>query len=654
MARAREDRVVAGVVAEDVPQEVDVLHLVPAVLRVERAARRALAGRREEVPLEEHVLHRGRRVADAPAALERAVLHRAVDGQPEGRGREAGLVRRLRALVLDRHAEERRALRDPHLAVLPRRLGREEPLLRVVPRDRHLPGARGAALVAEELRDLQAAAALLENRLEVLVVRREAVFVRRVDLARPRVEPARRERGEPLEEEREPALVVLGDAVLAAVARDLGDLHALDGAVPRVAGQEEARRPLGVVRRARVVVLPVVALQGAADEMRVRRAREAHQRRARAREAVLLEDGLAEVERQAARHLDGVRPGEAVRPRQHHEPAEARCRLLVDEILEPQCRLHGVRLDRRLVVPFVVDDLRLLEGLPGQLAGLGIQRHRDDVARHVLALLLHDRRRAVRRHVDDPLEVAVVADAVGREVRLGHPVDLVRGNLEVGGIHHAEVVDDAVRLAPLRVDRPDAQLVLARGELAEVELGVAARKVRERQRLRRAALRTVLEKRREAVRVVEEADLRGLEVRHEEADLHGVARRDGRLHVVGRDVRVPQRLGRLVAAVLGHLVLEDRGIREIPGQDRGGAGELRGGDGGEEECSFHAFHSTIRLLAGQRYESVVRRSAMDAFILPSGGGVILRPFPRRRNPPIGGGVAFEANCGKVWEMTPGP
>ena len=61
---------------------------VPAVLGVERALRRRFPRMREEVALEKKVLHRARRVPDAPAAVERAVFHIAVVRNVEKRRRQ--------------------------------------------------------------------------------------------------------------------------------------------------------------------------------------------------------------------------------------------------------------------------------------------------------------------------------------------------------------------------------------------------------------------------------------------------------------------------------------------------------------------------------------------------------------------------------------
>ena len=581
VSRAGKDRIVARIVAEDVLQEVHVLHLVPAVLGVEGAARRALARKREEVPLEQHVLHGGGRIPDAAAVLEAAVPHHAVDGDAEGRQRKRRSRCGLRAFVLYRNPEERRPVGDPHLAVLPGRFGRNELFRRVVPGDGHLPGARHAPLVAEVLRDLEPAQALPEDFVERLEVRRKAELVRRVDIARPRVKAARRELRESLEEKRQSALRVGADSVLTAVARYVDDLHALDRAVPRVAADLKAGGPLRVVRRVRVVVRPVVALERPADEMRVDRARKAHQHRTRPRETVLLQRRLAEVKRHAARDKHGIGPCDPVGARQHHEPAEARRGLFVQELLEPFRRRNGRRLGGGLVVARVVDDLRLLPRLPGKPPRLRIKRHRHGVARRPRALLLHDLRSAVRLEIDDLLDVAVVADAVLREVRFRHPVDLVRGNREIRGGYDAEVVDDAVRLAPLRVPCPDAHLVLADAKSAEVERGVAALQILERKDLGRSAFQPILEEGGEPVRIVEEADLRGVEVRHEETDLYVLARRNRRRHIVRRDVGILQPLRRLVALLLLQSPFHDRRVREIAGEHRlGESGKNGKGENG--------------------------------------------------------------------------
>ena len=358
----------------------------------------------------------------------------------------------------------------------------------------------------------------------------------------------------------------------------------------------------------RVVVLPVVALERAVDEVRVRRAQDPDEARPVAREAVLLQDRPAEVECEAARDRERLRVGDPIGPGQEHDLAEARRGLFVEELLKAFGGPDGVRLDGGLVVARVVDDLRLLERLPRLLPGLRVEREGDDVARRVRALLLHDRGLPVRADEDDALAVAVVSDAVRREVCLGHPVDLVRGDREILGVAHAEIVDDAVRLAPLRVLRPDAHLVVARGEPAEVELGVAARKVLEREDRRLAVDGTVLEKGGEAVRIVEEADLRGVEVRHEEADLHVLLGRDGRLHVVGRDVRIPELLRRRVALALPGRLRLRRGIREVARQDRlrGGA-DAREGDG-DDHVKDNPFSGCVHGLFSMGWLPAARRN----------------------------------------------
>ena len=185
-----------------------------------------------------------------------------------------------------------------------------------------MPGTREAALIAEVLRDLQAMPALFEDFCEILEIRRETMLVRSIERSRFGVETARSELRQRLEEEREPPLGVAADAVLPAVARYVDDLHALYGGIPGIAAELEPRGPLGVVGRPCVVVLPVVALESAAHEMRVDYARKAHYGGLRARESVLLQRRRPKVERHVARDKHGIGPGDPVGARQHHELAK--------------------------------------------------------------------------------------------------------------------------------------------------------------------------------------------------------------------------------------------------------------------------------------------------------------------------------------------
>ena len=352
MPRASKKAAVERVVLAPVAAECHVLHHVPAVLRVERAFRGGFAAVREEVVLEEHVLHRARGVADAAAAVERAVFDGAVLGDEEACQREIVLPGGLRRHVDLREAEEHRVFRPRHDAILPQRLAAEEVLVLVVPARRELPLARADALVAEVGRDLQPVG--LGRELDE--IRRESPFLRRIDSPVLYVQSARQVASRAFQEGH--LLVVeLAHAVPAAIARDVLDRHVLDGAVERLAADAETRRPLGIRRRILVVVLVVVALKRAVHEMGVVDVRERDHERPSSRKGVLLQCRAVEVERHAVGDLDLAERADAIGSGKEHDFAESRRRLVVKKLLEAFGRRDRRLLDGVRVVALVVDDL---------------------------------------------------------------------------------------------------------------------------------------------------------------------------------------------------------------------------------------------------------------------------------------------------------
>ena len=537
MARAREQAVVDGVFLAPVASEGGVAHHVPAVLGVERALRRRLAAVREEVVLEEEALHRARGVADAAAAVEDAAADRAADRDVEERRHDPRVVRLLGLVGRERDAQERGALRDRHGAVLVDRLGAQEVLLRVVPAARELPRLAADALVAEVGGDLQPADGE-RGVLEFPETARAAALLGFVQGAVHRAQPALLPAAEAVVEPVELVVLAAAHPVAGAIAGDVLHGHVLDGAEDRVAVDVEAHRPLRVVRRMLVVVLVVVALDRAVHEVRVADVLDRHDDRMAPRERVLLERRAVEIERHAARQLHLAERAHAVGPGREHDLAEARGGLVVEKLLETLGRRDRGLLDRVRVVALVEDDARLLERADDRLAVL--RRDEDGVARRALA-----RRRRVRLDItverleqetrrlvalrplgrvgdldEDPApEVAVVADAVFREVLLRDAERLRRGNLEERRLDDAELVPHAVRLdAVAEIDRPDADVVVAGGEFSEVERAVAGRHLALLLFARLAVGPDPLAADREAERVVEEADLRVVPVRHVKRD----------------------------------------------------------------------------------------------------------------------------------------
>ena len=315
-------------------------------------------------------------------------------------------------------------------------------------------------------------------------------------------------------------------------------------------------------------MLPVVALDCTADKMRICNAEKPDHARALASEAVLLENGTAKVKRHAVGNGERFLVRETIGPFQQHDLAETCRGLFVEHFLETNdIRNRGLR-DGGLVIALFIYKLRLLPRLPRQLSSLRVKRHCYGIAGNSCALPLHYLRGAVRFQIDDLFEVAVVANFVFREVRFGHLVDLVHRDCEIIGGANAEIVNDAMRLMALRILCPDAHLVVADRELAEVELVIAASKVCKCKNLRLAALEPELEKRREAMRLVEKANLCGVKVGHEETNLHVVARRDSRLHIVSGDVRIFKTLWRLIALIAFNCATNRGWISEVSGNKR--------------------------------------------------------------------------------------
>ena len=101
MSGARQNRIVSRIVAKNILQKINILHLIPSVLRIKRTARRTLARLCEKIPFKQHILHRRRCVPDTAAALEDAVFDRTVDRIPERCQNERRLVGGRRAFLLD-------------------------------------------------------------------------------------------------------------------------------------------------------------------------------------------------------------------------------------------------------------------------------------------------------------------------------------------------------------------------------------------------------------------------------------------------------------------------------------------------------------------------------------------------------------------------
>lgn len=153
------------------------------------------------------------------------------------------------------------------------------------------------------------------------------------------------------------------------VADDVPDGQVFERGVAAVPFHPDARDPLGGVRRTGVVVLVVVALDDAVHEMRVVGALEDDHQAGSPREAVQLQRGAVEVDREVGRDGDRVRVGHAEDGALgQHEAGDATGGRFVDEFLEPggvRKRLGG---DGGLVVVLAVDDRRTLPAVDDGLA----------------------------------------------------------------------------------------------------------------------------------------------------------------------------------------------------------------------------------------------------------------------------------------------
>ena len=540
-----DDELVGGVVVEAVFPDRDVLHPVPAVLGVEGAAGEGLARFRDVVPFDEHVAHRGGHEADRAAPDDRAVLDRAVPGDPhvvaaEARLGVAELVRLGDGFRDDRGAEVSRPFRDEDGSVLVGPLGGEEALVGVVEGGRIEPGGGEAPLVAEVFREGDV---LVREGGDVAEAEGDPFLRRRVD--RPvghadRARLGRREARHRLAGER------AAHPAAAAVAGDVADDEVLDRRVAGVAFDREAVDPFGLVRGVRVVVLVVVALEDAVDEVGVVGVEDLDDRRAAPGELVLLERRAVEIEGHPRGDEEALLVGDAVGAGEEDDLAVALLDRLVEEALEPLDGAEGRRLDRLLVVVRPVDDLATG---PGDVGGLAVVVRPD-----VDAVAVGGDGRRVRRdrlvelaldgvgvvvgedHREELAVVAVVADPVAREVFLGHLTDLFRGDRDPAGLADAEFVPDGVRVAPFPVGAFDGEGVVADGEAAEARLVVAGGEVAQDDGRLGIAFLPVADRHVEAVGVVAEADEAVVPVGHEEAQDDLLGRRDGRLDVVGGDV----------------------------------------------------------------------------------------------------------------------
>ena len=147
---------------------------------------------------------------------------------------------------------------------------------------------------------------------------------------------------------------------------------------------------------------------------------------------------------------------------------------------------------------------------------------------------------------------------------------------------------DAVRLAPLRVRRPHAEPVLPFRERIELERVVAGREVLERPLAHLPVLADALEMHVEPERIVEEAHLGMVPVRHIERNFHAVLRRKGRHDIVGRDVGELEVLRRDVPIPRkGFCCLANVGrVSELSRDDR----RRKGGQGREDYKNRNPLH----------------------------------------------------------------
>ena len=350
-----------------------------------------------------------------------------------------------------------------------------------------------------------------------------------------------------------------GRAVGDPIAGDVADREVFEAAVAAVAHQLDAENPFRLVGRVGVVVLVVVALDRAVDEVRVGPVADLDDDAAATGELVHLERGAVEVEREAVGQREAPRGAQAVEPRQEHDPAHAARRGVVEKPLEPLGRPHGVGLDPCPVVGRAIDHARAAAGALCDLAVL--RRGQDQVAvgrdgRRPLRLVETPGDVVRQRRVLEILEVAdldgdqraagaVVADAVRPQVVRRHAVDLLPGNRQVGGCADEEFVPDHVGGAALRVAALDRELVVAGGERAEGDRVVAGGQRAGRaggpvRSVRREAHLDV-----EAEGVVAVPDEAVVPVGHEESDPDRLVRRDDRFHMLRGDV--------------GHLKVRGRG-----------------------------------------------------------------------------------------------
>ena len=458
------------VVAELVAVQVDVLHQVPAVLGVERAHRLGVAAMVERVAAEEEVLHAARRIADAAVVEELAVHDAAVLRRAHPVGDEllpfaSRHVRDARRLHGD--AGLCRASRHAHRPVLETRLGGDQLVAGAVEADRHPPATAGEALVTEVLRDLQ----VCRIRRQVDEVGRDPTLHLGVGLAGMPIQHAGLAPADAAKPVGHSALAVVRKAVAAAVAGDVAYRHVLNARILALADDLDAHRPFRVVRRMLVVVLEVIAFDDAVDEMRVIRALELDHRRMVAREAVLLEDSSVQVEREVVRQGEERRRAQAVSAGQQHELAVAGGGKVRHELIEPLHVVQRLRLDRRLVIAGIVGDLaRLVGSRDGNV--LSTRPELDRVAR--LRGIGRAGRLAVRH---PPFAPVVIRKSVACKVRLGHRVNGLFGDGQVGGVPHPEQMPDTVRLASLHVLAPDAEGVVASRQASERDAAVAGRHV---------------------------------------------------------------------------------------------------------------------------------------------------------------------------------